>query len=72
MSPKELEELSFRNLVEWHRDDLTKVIGGTRATNLFTEHHSSYLIKYGVLRRGAKNKQTSLTPRAEAVLEVQS
>jgi len=61
MSP---EELSFRNLVEWHRDKLIEVLEGAHASKVFTEHHHEYLVKHGVLRRVPTRNRTLPTPEA--------
>jgi len=66
MSP---EELSFRNLVEWHRDDLIKILNGTPASEVFTEYHHSQLIKNGVLCRVSNINRTLPTSEARALLE---
>ena len=68
MSPEELEELSFRNLVNWHKRDLIKIINGALATNVFTEHHHTYLKKHGVIKRVKNRKYTMPTPRARKIL----
>ena len=65
MSP---EEMSFQNLVEWHREDLIKILGGTSASVVFTEYHRSRLIKNGVLRRDPTINRTLPTPEAIRVL----
>ena len=65
MSP---EELSFRNLVERHRDDLIRILKGTPASEVFTEYHRSRLIKNGVLRRDPTINRTLPTPEAIKVL----
>ncbi len=69
MSP---EEMSFRNLVAWHRDDLVKILNGELATDTFTEQHHKYLVKHGVLRRDPTINRTLPTPEARALLEDQS
>lgn len=66
MSP---EELSFRNLVEWHREALVKILNGALASTLFTEHHHSYLVKHGVLQRNPNINRTYPTPEAMAFLQ---
>lgn len=68
MTPEQLEELSFRNLVEFNKDELIKIMNGARATGLFTEHQRGLLIKYGVISQGAKNKRTKPTARAHEIL----
>ena len=68
MSP---EEMSFRNLVEWHRDALIKIVNGTSASEVFTDHHRSCLIKYGILHRVPTINRTMPTPEAMKLLEVE-
>ena len=68
MSP---EEMSFRNLVAWHRDDLVKIMNGALATKTFTENHHEYLVKYGVLHRDPTINRTLPTPEARSLLEDQ-
>ena len=68
MSPQELEELSFRNLVEWHRDDLITVMNGAPATTIFTEHKHIYLKKHGILQRVPHRRYTRPTPKAQKIL----
>lgn len=65
MSP---EEMSFQNLVEWHRDDLIRILDGTPASEVFTEYHRSRLIKNGVLLRDPTINRTLPTPEAIRVL----
>lgn len=67
MSP---EELSFRNLVEWHREDLIKILNGTPVTEIFTEYHQSRLTKNGILHRVSNINRTLPTPEAIELLEV--
>ncbi len=71
MTPQELEELSFRNLVEYNREELTKIMNGARASDIFTETHRRGLIKNGVIRQGSRFKRTVPTPRAVEILEGQ-
>lgn len=66
MSP---EELSFRNLVEWHRDDLIRILKGIPASEVFTEYHHRQLIKNGVLHRVPNINRTLPTPEAMVLLE---
>ena len=68
MNPQELEELSFRNLVEWHRDDLVKVMNGSPATTIFTEDKHIYLKKHGILQRVPHRRYTRPTPKAQKIL----
>ena len=68
MSP---EEMSFRNLVEWHRDDLIRISKGTPVSEVFTEYHHKQLIKNGVLRRVPNINRTLPTPEAMKLLEAQ-
>lgn len=65
MSP---EEMSFRNLVEWHKEALLKIVNGALASDVFTEHHHGYLVKHGVLRRVPKILRSLPTPEAIRVL----
>ncbi len=67
MSP---EEMSFRNLVEWERQDLLRLLDGELASDVFTETHHSYLVKMGVLARVPKLRRTLPTPEAMKLLEV--
>lgn len=60
--------MSFRNLVDWHRDALIKILGGALASEVFTEHHHGYLVKHGVLRRMPTMNRTLPTPEAIRVL----
>ena len=69
MNPQEVEEASFRNLVEWHREDLTKIMNGAFATNVFTDYSHRYLKRHGVLHLAFHTKYTKPTPRALTVLE---
>ena len=69
-----LEELSFRNLVEFYAGQLRQVFGGRKASGVFTKHERRYLKKHGVLRRffnGYKKggSVTSLTAKTLRVLE---
>ncbi len=66
MSP---EELSFRNLVEWDRQGLFRVLNGEFASDVFTETHHKYLVKMGVLVRFPKLRRTLPTPEAMKWLE---
>ena len=68
MTPQELEELSFRNLVEYHREDLTKLMNGSPKTKVFTENRSRSLIKHGIITRGYNHKRAQPTPRAQEIL----
>ena len=65
MSP---EDQSFLNLVEFHREDLLKVLDGAHATKIFTEQFHSHLVKHGVLRRVPTMKRSLPTPEAMKVL----
>ena len=69
MNPKELEELSFRNMVEWHREDLLRVMNGENVTAVFTEHKHSYLKKYGILARVPHRRYSRPTAKALEVLD---
>ena len=62
------EEMSFRNLVKWNKDDLIKIVNGALASDVFTAHQHSYLVKHGVLRRVPKTLRTLPTPKALRVL----
>lgn len=66
MSP---EEMSFRNLVEWHKEDLLKIVNGTLASEVFTEYHHRQLIRNGVLHRVPKMMRTLPTPEARMLLD---
>ena len=68
MTPQELEEISFRNLVLWHRQDLIRIINGAFATNVFTDYSHRYLKKHGVLQLAPNTKYTKPTPRAMEIL----
>jgi len=66
-----LEEMSFRNLVAWHRDELIKIVNGAHASELFTKTHHSCLVRRGVLRRVPAMRRTLPTPEAMVLLEDQ-
>ncbi len=63
------EEQSFRNLVEWHREDLIKILNGTLASEVFTPCHHSRLVKHGVLHRVPNMRRTLPTPEAIVLLK---
>ena len=65
MSP---EERSFRNLVEWHKDELKKILDGVLASELFSEYHHSRLVRNGILHRDPRINRTLPTPQAIKVL----
>jgi len=45
-----LEELSFRNLVEWHSEELQRILHGEAACKVFNYNKRRNLIKYGALK----------------------
>jgi len=67
MSP---EEMSFRNLVEWDRQALLRVLNGEFASDVFTETHHRYLVKMRVLARIPKLNRTLPTLGAMKLLGV--
>ena len=70
MTPQELEEISFRNLVLWHREDLIRILDGAFVTNIFTDYSHRYLKKHGVLHLVPHTKYTKPTPRALEILGI--
>ena len=62
--------MSFRNLVEWHRDNLIRILKGELATRVFTENHHQYLVKYGILKRDPHVNRTLPTAEARMLLGV--
>ncbi len=46
-----LEEISFRNQVEWYADELRQIAGGALSSRILTRNTSIVLFKYGVLER---------------------
>ncbi len=69
MTPKELEEISFRNLVFFYKEQLTEIINGKLASNMLTEQCRSRLRKYEVIKRFQDGRRTMPTPRAIKILE---
>lgn len=67
MSP---EEISFINIVEWHRENLIRILKGELATRIFTESHHKRLVKYGVLQRDPHINRTLPTVEARILLGV--
>ena len=49
MVEKELDEVSFKNLVWFYHDELTTLSKGTRAKNIFSKSLRRRLLKLGVL-----------------------
>lgn len=72
MTPREIEAASFRNLVEHHREDLTRIMDGENTTDVITPHRHTYLKKYGILHRIPNSRRTFPTPRAIEILNSQS
>ncbi len=71
MSDAELEQMNFRNLVEYHREDLQRIIEGEPASKVLSWSRHSNLNKYGVLARlgrGDDGRFSAPTPRAIAIL----
>lgn len=50
MTRESLEELSFRNLVEWYSEELWKIIEGESASTVFSHSKVRSLIRHGVLK----------------------
>lgn len=67
MRAEEIEERSFRNLVEFNREGLIKITEGTRASELFNDRERMRLKLYGVLAR-RDGRKTVPTARAMDVL----
>ncbi len=67
MKAEEIEERSFRNLVEFNREELIKITEGTRASELFNDRERMRLKLHGVLARRDGRKSVP-TARAMAVL----
>lgn len=44
-----LEELSFRNLVEWHSSELERILDGEPACRVFNDSKRRSLISHGIL-----------------------
>ncbi len=66
MSP---EELSFRNLVEFYRDELIQIVNGAHASEVFTENRQKSLVRYGVIHRVPEINRTLPTPEARKLLD---
>ena len=69
----DLEEISFRNLVNSYRDELLEVLGGGDVTKIFTRASRRTLRRHGVLRRGRNpgvygGSQIIITDEAQEVL----
>jgi len=50
MTWESLEELSFRNLVEWHSGELGRILEGESASTVFSHSKVRSLVQHGVLR----------------------
>lgn len=67
-----LEELSFRNLVDSFRPELLRVLGGERATEVFSSSHQRIMLKgHGVFLEhyGYPGKEIVISPKALTLLE---
>jgi len=67
-----LEEQSFRNLVEWFRPGLTRVLAGERATKVFpSSSRRRKLLRRGVFLKqyGRSGMEITVTPEAKRLLE---
>ena len=72
LSSEELEEQSFRNMVEYHREDLLQLMNGARLRDIFTQNQSQRLKRHGILQRGLGKNHVLPSPNAIAILEEQS
>ncbi len=69
MTLQELEELSFRNMVEYHREDLMNLVNGASLRGIFTQNQSRQLKRHGILYRVPNEKHVKPTPKA---MEIQN
>ena len=68
----DLEEISFRNLVEWFADELRQIASGVLSSNVLTKSTSVALHKHGVLERcnsGNIGQRSIPTRRAAQIME---
>lgn len=70
---REWEEISFRNMCEFYREELTEIMNGGRAKRVFTNQQIKTLKRRGILtvdRKWGKGGRVVLTERAREILRV--
>ena len=71
VNQQELDEMNFRNMVGFHKEDLVEIMNGAPTADIFTWHRQQRLKEDGILFRCSTGK-ISPTPEAIAELEAQS
>ena len=70
---REWEEISFRNMCEFYKEELTEIRNGGRAKSVFTNHQIKTLKRHGILtvdREGDKGGRVVPTERARETLRL--
>lgn len=68
----ELEEISFMNMVRFHRIELNKMLNGTHAAEVFPSRCERVkLVKKGILfyREGSPGKRVTVSQKARTLLQ---
>ncbi len=71
MEQTEMEQISFRALVSWHKEDLLEIMNGASALTVLNGNKRKRLKEYGILVRSRHSEKVRLTPEAIAVMEDQ-